>query len=1268
MPQPVSTTVWTQLPNDEIRLRLDSIGLVLSESDRILICKHCKYALQPSGQTVSKHLWEKHSLPARDRAGLNAYIRSLALQDPNTVPRRPDGSSAHSNLLVHDGFACSQCVYRTTSENLLRRHLSQQHGAHAPRTSEIDPQFWSKVRLQSWTQNGKREFWVIATFDDEEIPRTQQSPRKKRKLSEIHVAETERIAQRHRSSRDDTAMDPLHLSNWMRRTGWTKMFSGINCRLLTQLAQPPVLHGERLLPRHGGHGSIAYSLEDERNLAKIGAAIDRFFDRCEDTVLHTDHSLLCWLRSQYLGKTYKAPFELSGRKATQTRYRSLWKRMIYFCVRAYIFRSRGTSEETLDLPFSTLAWQAVQSLWEAVSEMTDDPSDHQAERRALSLAPQFTGGRRAESEVCREAGRRRSQALDSLTIAALSGDSEAEDVSERAFDSDSTDDEYVQVSDTESEGVSRGTSSPIHDSFVDDEDTTCQPHVTRRPSSANSKASFAGDDPLMSCVARFCAFLCMEPFHDGKSSTTIVVYFAGVLAIGQDGITFERPGNYTPKLSALIHSARLCMLEATLPRFPHPDVGWGPRPSLHQDKALNKVREAFLCNGSAAPMGELLSLRAYGRVMARTDGPTFRVDWTDDGSGVKWEDGKMTMKEFRALGRRALHHVKESLDGLLAGFRPVLDLNVLHDRISNQTHAYSFVQDPRNNIDSAFLEYSEIICADPTFGLVSRNGWNMRAVRRFLKQEESLLERIMLMLYLRGGQAPRVTEMMSLMCWNGASASRGLYIHEGAMMYVTRHSKARRATNQEFQVARYLPASDSLALATYLVYIRPFAEMVHRSCFDADRERSLLFCSLQEPNKPWAANRLTSVLRRLTQDVAGPPLGVRAYRQLSIAVTERHLAHIRSPFNRFDDKTAHANAAVAFAWQSGHRPLQRGTSYGIDAAYPDSLQPALLRVYRWASAEWHGFLDCDDNNDTTEMNSMPPARGRIVSGPLRHKAQSESKLAKQSKIPRVESHGAQQRGTSSRKASVSRRQIPAAERDLDLDLQAGSSYNVIVISDDDDDDDGKTDRTSLPATALSHSRGKCRRSTGLPCSPSDTKGEDEAPTTVDRQDSVSLQQRLPSSTHLNHTRPNLRLDMRNDDLSDQFEYLAEYNLLICKFHGHAIRNIKKHLESHMGSRAAKRLAAQKFDGIEPANPDLVTMPMTGTTPFPCLSPPVDAYLCLSSRGACGFISKSTARMDKHWPLAHGDAPRLEKHKRYKKVRVQSFSSSTNGPRWFIVKE
>jgi hypothetical protein len=293
----------------------------------------------------------------------------------------------------------------------------------------------------------------------------------------------------------------------------------------------------------------------------------------------------------------------------------------------------------------------------------------------------------------------------------------------------------------------------------------------------------------------------------------------------------------------------------------------------------------------------------------------------------------------------------------MGNFRPKLNLSLLRDRISEHKHGYSFVQDPKNELRSSYLDLANDICALPEHGLMNHNGWNLRLVRQFLKKEEILLEQIMLMIYLRGGQASRTTEFFSVRCKNGASTSRGIYVHQGSMMYVTRHPKARRSTNQEFQVARYLPESDSLALATYLVYIRPLVAMIHRSAFGLERERKLLFCSLEDPNKAWRATRLTSALKRLTRDLARLEIGVRSYRQLSIAVTEKYLAHISSPFNRHEDKSGNAQLEVAFAWQSGHRPLQRGTSYGIDAAFPDPLQPALLRVYKRASGEWHRFLE-----------------------------------------------------------------------------------------------------------------------------------------------------------------------------------------------------------------------------------------------------------------------------------------------------------------------
>jgi hypothetical protein len=55
--------------------------------------------------------------------------------------------------------------------------------------------------------------------------------------------------------------------------------------------------------------------------------------------------------------------------------------------------------------------------------------------------------------------------------------------------------------------------------------------------------------------------------------------------------------------------------------------------------------------------------------------------------------------------------------------------------------------------------------------------------------------------------------------------------------------------------------------------------------------------------------------------------------------------------------------------------MQRGTSYGIDAAYPDSLQPALLRVYRWVSCRWHEFLEKPQKLlEVADLDTPEPAR------------------------------------------------------------------------------------------------------------------------------------------------------------------------------------------------------------------------------------------------------------------------------------------------------
>ena len=70
---------WGTLGPAAIDSGLADLNLSFDRDNRAVICTRCKYALQPSGQTVSKHLWERYAVNAKRRRGLHALINSVKL-------------------------------------------------------------------------------------------------------------------------------------------------------------------------------------------------------------------------------------------------------------------------------------------------------------------------------------------------------------------------------------------------------------------------------------------------------------------------------------------------------------------------------------------------------------------------------------------------------------------------------------------------------------------------------------------------------------------------------------------------------------------------------------------------------------------------------------------------------------------------------------------------------------------------------------------------------------------------------------------------------------------------------------------------------------------------------------------------------------------------------------------------------------------------------------------------------------------------------------
>jgi hypothetical protein len=242
----------------------------------------------------------------------------------------------------------------------------------------------------------------------------------------------------------------------------------------------------------------------------------------------------------------------------------------------------------------------------------------------------------------------------------------------------------------------------------------------------------------------------------------------------------------------------MIILEAARPRFAHDRLGWKARPRLGQIDILNETRKRILCLGSPAPMNELLSLRDYGRVISRSDGPSFRVTWSEDGQIVSWDNQHLSMSQFQQVGQDSLQATAAICSQLMYGWSPQIDLSQVHDDLSCNAAGYSFVTAPANGLVESYLEFSRRASLATVNGLTTDNDWDHKAVRRYLDQYVEMTSSMMLLVVLLGGQTPRITELSALEHCNGPSTTRAVCVYAGKMGLIFRHAKSRRRVHAPF--------------------------------------------------------------------------------------------------------------------------------------------------------------------------------------------------------------------------------------------------------------------------------------------------------------------------------------------------------------------------------------------------------------------------------------------------------------------------------------
>lgn len=157
----MSALVETLFDALEVRTKLEALNLHLNTPEPVIICRVCKYALQPTRRRMLQHLWEIHEIPLESRQDLNSVIKRLALPDVNTVEARDDACAPHPHLITSSCVQCKHRTYRSTSPDLIRRHLSAEHKLKGRDLARARDHFDEHLSSQAWAQNGKRDFWIV---------------------------------------------------------------------------------------------------------------------------------------------------------------------------------------------------------------------------------------------------------------------------------------------------------------------------------------------------------------------------------------------------------------------------------------------------------------------------------------------------------------------------------------------------------------------------------------------------------------------------------------------------------------------------------------------------------------------------------------------------------------------------------------------------------------------------------------------------------------------------------------------------------------------------------------------------------------------------------------------------------------------------------------------------------------------------------------------------------------------------------------------------
>jgi superfamily II DNA helicase RecQ len=454
------------------------------------------------------------------------------------------------------------------------------------------------------------------------------------------------------------------------------------------------------------------------------------------------------------------------------------------------------------------------------------------------------------------------------------------------------------------------------------------------------------DDAIDARVLDLSALFIKHSDYDGKRS--ILLHFAAVMGIDATKNTYKLPNQYGSIVAGLIYCVRLLLFEHTLPaasRKELTDPLW----------ELQRVRKKWLVDGEPSPFHTMNNLLAYCRGVGYDEGAVPRVQWSADNQTMYYHGKPLAIEKLRDFVTGLIDSAEDLLCKELLfqadNFKVQgIDLNSMTDDMNESQEGYSFLSEKSNGLQGGQARMMARLKASSAWknmAKVETGGirFKPKAVAEYKRKVEQLMEQLLILIHITGGQPARGTEITILRYLNAQQNMRNVYIQDGRVIVVTRYHKAQVSTGQLRVIPRFLPTRVGQLLVAYLADILPFVQLLDSSTAGSKIPRGFLWA---DDKGVWDTARMTKALTRESATRMRHRITVQDYRHIAIAIDRVHVRGLTGDMEPQEDDPHDAMA--------NHGSVIAGQAYGIDRAMLRGLNTRSIAAFRGVADRWHQFL------------------------------------------------------------------------------------------------------------------------------------------------------------------------------------------------------------------------------------------------------------------------------------------------------------------------